>query len=375
MICPECGTRLPKGKTECHFCSYTQTKREISLSNSNIPDNSLDNPSWTLFDFVKYNAPLFTVIGITGTMISLIPTFLNYIIGPDWKLFLIKDLIGLLLVFIIQIVISSGALLILVIASLILNNLLSCNLNPEKIHQIFSRDITKGTLQKLLFALVFIPTIFAFIYFIMPIFLYQSDPYFKLINIVVITGYLAAVLYLLFVFGILTSSSHSKIILLIVLTVTFVFVIGGSIFFITFPLIPQFSPTVNLTNNNTEIITNHSNYSIFNSTELGIPLQAGGNITMSDIDKRYYLTTVWSTNFGYFISSDPKTHITKIQGSDCEIDNGYSTLYWTYDARDQGIKKPPVFIFLTVKNIRKDEIVGISQANITWIDLDTARVA
>jgi hypothetical protein len=22
MICPECGTRVPKGKTECHICGY-----------------------------------------------------------------------------------------------------------------------------------------------------------------------------------------------------------------------------------------------------------------------------------------------------------------------------------------------------------------
>jgi hypothetical protein len=28
MICPECGTRLPEGKTECHFCGYKFTTNE-----------------------------------------------------------------------------------------------------------------------------------------------------------------------------------------------------------------------------------------------------------------------------------------------------------------------------------------------------------
>lgn len=411
MICPECGTRLAAGTRECHFCGYSHPDDEIPITNlgniatdnhsqttpiySNLPDHHSINPdernndpanalsgntsnirSWTLFDFVRYNAPLFTVIGITGTMISLIPTFLEKIIGLDWKILLIRDYLGLFLLFLIQILFTSGGILILLIAVLILWNLIRCNINPETIHQIHGQNITKGTLQKILFLLVFLPTIGAFIYFIMPIFLFQTDPYCKFFEIIIFSVYLLLIMYLFLFLSILNSpiTPQIKTILSIVLSLIIFAGLAWFSWTITLPLLGQFSPTENLTNNETEIITNSLSYSISNSTTIGIPLQGGGNVTMSDIDKKYYLNAAWSTNFGFFIICDPNTHITKIAGPEITINNGYSTLFWTYDPKYQGIKKPPVSIFLTVTNIRKNEIVGVSQKNITWSDLDTANV-
>jgi len=288
---------------------------------------------------------------------------------------LLRDLSGLFLLFIIQIILISAGFLILVISLLILSNLINCNISPRIVHRGSHRNITLGTLHKILFAICFVPIIFAFIYFIMPIFLFQSDPYFKLFDLVIISLYCIGFWVFLFIVSIFNSSISPpnktifSIILIIALVVGLVSLGGTAI-----SLISQFSPTVNLTNNSTEIISSNISYSISNASTLGIPLQGGGYVTMSDMDKKYYLNAHWTTNFGYFISSDPEKHITKIEGSDFSIDNGYSMIYWTYDPKYQGIKKPPVFIFLTVTNIRKDEVVGVSQLNITWSDIDTAHV-
>jgi len=40
MICPECGTRLPKGKIECHFCGDTQIMKLPETPLSGEQDNN-----------------------------------------------------------------------------------------------------------------------------------------------------------------------------------------------------------------------------------------------------------------------------------------------------------------------------------------------
>jgi len=331
-----------------------------------------------LYEFIRINAPMFTVIGITGTMLSLIPTFLDRFVGIEWKLFFIKDAIGLLGLVLIQIVFMSGCIFILFIAYLIIGRIHLCNFDQTPVHSLFGVNITRGDVQRWFFYLAFIPTIFSLLFFIMSIFTFQKDPMIQVINSVLLYLYLA----LLFFIGLLlvilvqpnnwTNTQQIKTICLFSLSIVFL-VFFTILFSMLFPILSLFSPFDTHFNNTPEIIFSDANYSIQNSTSLGVPLTAGGLMALSKIDRESYLYVHWNTNFGYFISTDPATNISKIEGPDC-VAKAYSTIYWTHDVSHIGKPKPPVYIFMTVENIRKTEFFNATPVIFYWKENDTLEV-
>jgi len=83
MICPECGTRLPKGKDECHFCGYTYTEKLVESSVKN-DDKSECLPNSTINDsnFIDKFTALFALLAL---FIALIVYLSGYVenIGKD----------------------------------------------------------------------------------------------------------------------------------------------------------------------------------------------------------------------------------------------------------------------------------------------------
>lgn len=321
---------------------------------------------------------MFTVIGITGTMMSLIPTFLDRIIGPDWKLILISDAIGLLGLILIQIFFLSGCIFILFIAYLIIGRIHFCTFDQISLHSLFGNPITIGDIQRWTFYLVFVPTIFSLLFFVMSIFIFQQDPMIKLINSVIVYLYLAILILIGVILWILvqpnswTNSRQVKTIFLVIILITFI-AFFAYIFSMLMPILSLFAPFDTHFNNTPEIIFSDPNYSIQTSTTLGFPLSAGGLMALSDIDKRNYLNVRWNTNFGYFISTDPTTNISRIQGSEC-ISKAYSLVFWTYDVSYLGKTKPPVHIFMVVENTRKKEFFNATPLVLSWKDNDSIEI-
>jgi hypothetical protein len=212
----------------------------------------------------------------------------------------------------------------------------------------------------------------------MSIFTFQQDPMIKVINSVIVYLYLATLILIGLILWILVqpnnwrNSRQVKTITLIIISIIFI-VFFAYIFLMLLPILSLFAPFDTHFNNTPEIIFSDPNYSIQTSTTLGFPLSAGGLMALSDIDKGNYLNVHWNTNYGHFISTDPTTNISKIQGSEC-IAKAYSTVYWTYDVSDLGKTKPPVHIFMVVENIRKKEFFNAKPLVLSWKDIDSISV-
>jgi hypothetical protein len=137
-----------------------------SLNSTSVPARiqvAKDSDVCTLRDFVRQNAPLFTIIGITGTMLSLIPTFLEKFIGVDWNLEILSSFSGIFLLVLVQFLIFSIGGFIFFISVLILKDLFSKNFGQDVFYSIFNFDITEGILKKMLFAIIFVPVIGGFV--------------------------------------------------------------------------------------------------------------------------------------------------------------------------------------------------------------------
>ena len=351
-------------------CSNTQPPQNFaSQNNSNAePINNGCNDNTNLYWFIRCNAPIFTIIGITGTMLSLIPTFLDKFIGPGWISDLLTSYNGFWEFIVINVIIIFGAIFILYLAIALAKRLISRSFNQDIIHRIGPFIFTRGHIEKILFSIVFFPLILAFVIFIVSIYSFQSDPYFKLIGLLVFSILYLIMLLLLVYSAILTSHTTNcrKNFSLLVVSMIVILLIFGAYLLIS-PLASQFDP-YNPNNHQygiVEIIHNNLTYSIENSSTIGLPFSVGGsyqNLSFDDI--AYYIKFHWTTNYGYFITNDPGDNI-KIQGADCFL-NGSSTVYWTYDVKDEPFKKPPVIISLRVENKRTNSVLNSTQIKMNW---------
>lgn len=348
-------------------------------TNENILDpvevpsqNNGCNDSTSLYWFIRCNAPLFTIIGITGTMLALIPTFLEKFIGSNWVNQLLTNYSGLWILIFVEIVIVCSAIFILLIAINLAFRLWYSNFNQESLHRIGHYEIRRGLIEKILFCIVFYPLIFAFIIFIASIYLFQIDPYLQIIGSLVL-----AVLYLLLAFLVLFSliiaSRKSRCWKNAIIFLLILLFIGFWIWFITTisPMASQFDPYNNQSYGEVEIIPANLTYSIENSTSIGMPFVIGGYYNnLSLLDRAYYLNFHWTTNYGYFITNDPSDNLVKIQGSDFSLRNSSSTIFWTYDVKDQNIVKPPIIISISVENTRTKKILNGTHLNMHWCEIN-----
>lgn len=330
-------------------------------------DDSID-----LYQFIRSNAPLFTIIGITGTMLSLIPTFLEKFIGYEWINQLLTDYYGVGLVIFIELVIVCSALFILLIAILLGYRLWKSPFNQECLHIIYGYEIRKGFFQKILFCVIFYPLIFSFTLFVAAIPFTQDDPYLKFFaSLIFVFLYLVLLFILLFALVVSTQETICwKNTVIFILLLSFVGFWCLTIL-ILLPVTSQFDPYSNQSYGEVEIIPLDHVYSIENSQSLGLPLIIGGYYrNLSDYDRAYYTNFHWTTNYGYFISNDPSDHLVKKQGSDFSQKNASSTIFWTYDVRDQDVTKPPVIISLAVENIRTKKILNGTSVKMQWCKIN-----
>jgi hypothetical protein len=339
---------------------------------SNCPD------CINLYTFIRCNAPIFTVIGIIGTMLSLIPNFLNNFVGSNWEFSLISGSGGFLELAVILVVIESGCLLIFALSLLILGRLYSCSFSPIRLHSFFGLNITRGRVQKWVFSFLFIPLILTIVYFLLPVFIWSDSPYIQSLTIVVMGTYTILILFIVLFVFIVTPRVDPlfKSLLLIVILIAFT---GTLYVLVTSAYIPFFS-SMDAKNGtyygNVEIMPVYTNYSFDYPTSYGLPLKvAGEKYNISNLDSNYYLSFQWTTDYGYFLNVPTSNDIITNEGPYCKLSDGSSTVFWTYGISDNNKKKPPVHIFLRVENLRTNQVLSSDHINLSWSDLDNVTVS
>lgn len=80
----------------------------------------------------------------------------------------------------------------------------------------------------------------------------------------------------------------------------------------------------------------------------------------------------WETNFGHFVTWENTTWVITTHGRNITVGEG--PVYWTYDPRYMGLKKPPVTVRLTITDTTNGTAMARGKVHIRWEDQDTARV-
>lgn len=359
--------------------------RDVGIINFNEGCKSKSGQkSFDIFYFIKENSSAFAIIGIIGTLLALLPNFIEKFIGSDWKQILLSTNFGFIPLILLQMTILSGAFFILLIASHILKHVFDNHRDEEILHSISISTHTftyrTGDLARILFLLFFIPTIGALFIFISTIFFFQKDITFNFSEIVILYIYSFLFFGCGFIHFILEMKRKSKTsknisVVLILILIVFCIVQSGSLLS---------SGLTRSTIGQVEIIYENQSYTAFNSSDFGIELIIGGRVeNYSLLDPSYYRFH-WTTNYGYFAVSDGNSTFYLNEGPELIYDStlskyrGYAKdivdlkVYWAYDFRDFSLAKPQPFVLLRVEDSRTNKLITSARINISWLDIDTA---
>lgn len=150
MICPNCKGKIDYGISECPYC-----KEKIIYY-------------FTIQKFLNDNFHLFAILGVIGTMISLLPNLANLLYGNnsvDWKT-AIPPLQANLLVFSI----ASGGVFLSFLIILIISKLFHSRKKELKEFSICKFDFFIGDYERAMFLIFFLPFAMFSIYFVFYIF-------------------------------------------------------------------------------------------------------------------------------------------------------------------------------------------------------------
>lgn len=403
VICPECGTRLPRSQTQCHFCGYTINLAQhnnltdiVSINPEPDPStqpitlviglsvNSDADPNQNLYhsnfqesiNFFDKNANLFTIIVAICTIISLAPLFLTFLYGEQW----FNELIGSSLGFncLTYAVIASifGVAFVYYLLWLIL---------IDFINKFFRRNA--NFLDFVYSGIILILAIITIGYvgvFLIEVWYTKFNSLISLtaINwlIFVILSGLVLLVGVLLHFGINTSNYAMKGSFYVAGLVIVLFVIGLIV-------IPTYQSLNIISNETSKYYSDKSaaveiGYSIGNlSNDLPKIIALKANIsgfnesnTVSSID-RFYAQCRWSTNYGYFTRISSNGSVISKYSYDLIVPNcveNRDKVYWSYDMANVGKYKPDVLIGLNFEDPYKKvkNHLGESHLIFNWTKAD-----
>jgi hypothetical protein len=351
--CPDCGSELSSADLFCPSC-----KKRVK-------------PPFTIRQFLWENFRFFTMIGITATMISLIPNMGTRILGPSW----ITDPDSILPLF-LSIIIFFGAMFLaicfLVIFSLVFEG--RDTENAQKKIALQSRTLITwygGDSQRSILLLCLVPMwvgLTLFFILLMPLIPNQYSWLF------------AAVIGLtcipLVIFSFLGWNIGKKIIRIIpgmdkfprLGTVVSALLLIGCIVLV--PLaISQFSGTADTSFENIRIRADQQYFSPSVSSAQGLRLEIT-NVSGRDLRESRH---TWSADYGYFVRVMPTTSEVIILGNPV-YDDTSRDIYWTYAGNDPHQNKKPVTIDLHLYPLQGNEEIARSSLYLTWYTNEIAYV-
>lgn len=319
--------------------------------------------------FFEKTVNLFVILSIIGALISLLPSFLEVIIGKDWINLLLGTLPGFYTLTLLLIISYTGALFMFFTLLLIVKIFYREVLINEKC----SKDNQFFYLMYMIIGVIAIGSLILFLVFSWII---RIDYAIKIniLILILIFGYSILIGLLSFIFISLCKEypSHK-----LDYTILFVILIGVILFLVTPVLIGTYSEVSNYYKEKEFGISMEAKtISYSNTTPSIIALSyqlpvVPGNLTFFDVN---YAQCHWSTNYGYFFTKDPKYSLTKKYERDIIIPNCpyfNDQIFWTYEVSDFSLHKPPIFIGLTLEDTNNPiKKLGSAKLAFNWTDTD-----
>ncbi|MFA4876560.1 MAG: hypothetical protein WC586_04035 [Methanoregula sp.] len=348
-ICPHCGNEIFCLDMNCPYC-----KRPIV-------------GHFTILSFLKENFQYFTIIGIIGTMISLLPNLGEKYWGSDW---LAGDL-GYFAIF-LSLVTLFGALLITALFVIIILKILECRKNerfkPFPVLNRFSDNKWyAGDFQRFILLIIIVPMMIGFIIFLWGCGSFIPSPY-SLIFAMFFLLIVMCIIYSIIAYSMgqqanrITEEYGRRIgTIFIILTLALYVIL---FLFVTPGILVGQSYSSNI-----QIIPDQMYFSPSATSPEGIRLEV---TNISGNEQIMYTSYNWSTNYGYFVQVSLPTNKVYILGDHFQSQS--DKIYWTFSQQDLGVEKPPVEIKLQVKNLKDNSFVTNTSLNLTWFKKDIAFV-
>lgn len=349
-ICQKCGHEIVCPSLNCPWCGC-----------------QLD-PSFNIVSFLTQNIGLFTIIGIIGTLLTLLPIFSEILLGSTW---LYDQTDYIIVPFVIAI--EFGIFFLFAIFLIILSKMFDRWREEEKIFLFFR----KGDIQRGIFCILFIPFCISLIFF-----MFQAIS--KIPNIVGNSFYLVSFLVtVLLIYGIIITKAgfqlgqdlvdmimkkkYPQFVLMIILIIVAILLLS---------LLPTITPLITTPKHyptNVSITVDQYYYSPTISKTNGIGITPT-NLTRAEIlpvKKR------WTTTYGYILVERPPSQKIVIEGQDTIPENDLlspktNTVYWTFDSNDIGKDKPVTKIRLQLLDPITSKPVTNTTFRIEWETRDVA---
>jgi len=351
--CSRCGHELSPDTGECPVCQKPGKK------------------PFTIKGFLWENFRLFTMIGMTGTMISLIPNMGTRVLGTTW----ITGADSFLPLF-LSIIIFCGAIF-LTILFLLIFGLIFEKRREETITKTIALGnrtlITwyEGDLQRSVLLCCLVPMWIGIVLFF--IFLLPQIPnwYSWFFSAIVMLTIIPLAIYSLIGWTIgrkvtgtvpvLRRHPKAGLVVFIVIVVTIILLV---------PLaLPELSGNTFSYSKPIAITTDQQFYSPSLSSAKGLQLK------IANLSGRELLASrqTWSADYGYFIEVTPSTAEVTILGNPVEIDST-RYMYWTFPKDTTMLHEKPVRIDLTITT-RADSVErGHTSVCLDWFTSDIVQV-
>ena len=352
--CPSCGTELPVSDTvACQSCG--KPIRE----------------GFTIRKFLWENFRLFTMIGVTGTMISLIPNMGERVLGT-FRITGSDFILPLLL----SIIIFFGAIF-LSICFLMIFGLIWKSRDEEATQDqftLFSKTHIRwhtGDTQRFILLICLIPMwigMTLFFILLLPLIPSSLSSLFALVTLLACVP-LAAYAFFGWTVGKTVASripggrTHPRLILVL----TAVVIICCLVFI---PLIisetiakpRMFSGAIGMQ-------AEPEYYSPHISSEKGVHLK----ITNLSTEELYSSSHTWSADYGYFVWVTPTTNQVTILGNPV-TDTSRRDIYWTWSDSDTLNERKPVRIGLEIIRSEDNQSVATSELYLNWYTKDIVQI-
>ena len=347
--CPDCGRELSSPDSECPTC-----KKVVK-------------PPFTIRQFLWDNFRFFTMIGITGTMISLIPNMGTRILGSTW----ITDTETFLPLF-LSIIIFFGAMF-LTICFLIIFGLIIQGRNYEKIWKKITQgkktllNWYEGDSQRFILLLCLVPMWIGLLLFFILLMPLIPNKYSWLFATIIGLTCIPLVIYSCLgwnigkkVTGIIPGLGKFPRLSVVVFTILVV----GFLLIVPFA-IPRFFDNTDTFSGDIKIQPDQPYFSPHLSSAKGLRLE------ITNLSGRELLASrhTWSADYGYFIRVIPSTSDVTILGNPVYNDNARD-IYWTYSQNNPETMKKPVKINLYLYPIQGNEEIANSSLFLTWYNND-----
>jgi hypothetical protein len=343
--CPECGRELSSSDLVCPSC-----KKQVK-------------PPFTILKFLWENFRFFTMVGITGTMISLIPNMGNRILGVSW----ITDSDSFLPLF-LSIIIFFGAMF-LTICFLMIFSLIFEGRQTENIRNnitLFSKTLItwyEGDFQRSILLFCLVPMWVGLLMFFILLMPLVPNKYSWLFAAVIGLTCIPLAIYSFLGWKIGTTiigkipgmEKYPRLSMVII-----IIVVIGCLLLLSFaiPLALENKDTVSA---GIKIQADQQYYSPSISSAKGLRLEIT-NISGRKLQESRY---TWSADYGYFVTITPSTNEVTILGNPV-YDDTSRYIYWTYSKNDPGHDKKPIKIEVHLYPLQGDVETARSSLYLTW---------